>query len=500
MDFINVMNKAIGLSLEDFKAFIEKKLRRDKDFLEQLYWLPGGKQVTVLNYLIEQYQESENDTESATSINDLRDKIDLVLELAKDVNVGEPVHQAIQAGKIKLALHLLQPDEFTSSLTGVITENVLGALDFLRQKISEFTEQVRRYFFDVNRRDSEGRTLLSLAVDNKNPELLITVLAQNPNLHAATNQTKANVKFQAIHQAVVLDSADGVRLLAKEGAELANPMGVMKDTPVLLAARSNSIKALEALMEFPVKQLKLEAENNHFFEDKKTGHTAIEEFCVRIAKHEGTTNAIRGVAVLLCHGAEPPRNKAMRDLLSNNRIALLKAVHSYLEDKPELVDRFVHRCHLTESALHYIIYSDHSWGSSVRYLFGAPSDAALMLENLVVKKYSNPLVVQNSTPLQTTATVNLSTEKDPLKLYAEFVRRYNQAYDSQLLPNRWSTMRWMIAEGRCDWATVVRYSDTYPTSRTRIILREMFNPMQPIHDEAEPDQSLGTSTFGSLNY
>jgi hypothetical protein len=496
MDFINEMNKVTGVSLEEFKAFINRKLKQDKDFLEQLFWLPNGAQMTVLNYLIERHQEPEIASELTEPSNNLMDKIDLVLELSKDVNVGEPVHQAILAGKIKLALHLLQPVKMDFSLSGLITVNILLALDLLRKKAKEFTDQLRSYFFDVNRRDTEGRTLLSLAINNKEPELLVTLLAQNPNLHDVTNKTKAKVKFQPIHEAVVLDYADGVRLLASEGANLANPVGVMMDTPVLLAARSGTIKALEALMEFPVEQLSLEAENNHLFEDSKIGHTAIEEFCERIAHHEGTTDALRGVAILLCHGAEPPRNETMRNLLSNNRVGLLKAVHSYLENKPELVDPFVNRCHLTESALHYIVYADHSWGSSIRHLFGMPSDAAFILEDLVVKKYSNLLVTQGSAPLQTTATVNLSSETNPIKLYAEFVRRYNQAYESQLLPNRWSTMRWMIAEGRCDWATVKRYSETYPTSRTRIILREMFNPIPPIHEDIDPEQGVAAPGLG----
>lgn len=497
MDFKTEMDKAKGLSLDEFKAFINRKLLHDKDFLEQLFWSTDGAQMTVLNYLIEQHQEPANDAGFADESVNLTDKIDLVLELSKDVNVGEPVHQAIVAGKIKLALHLLLPDKMNFSLTEFISVNVLSALDLLRAKAKEFADQIRSCFFDVNRRDTEGRTLLSLAINNKDTELLVTLLAQNPNLHEVTNKTKAQVKFQPIHEAVVMDYADGVRLLAKEGANLANPLGVMMDTPVLLAARSGTIKALEALMEFPIEQLKLEAENNHFFEGSKTGHTAIEEFCERIANHEGTADALRGVAILLCHGAEPPRNEAMRNLLANNRVGLLKAVHRYLEHNPELVDPFVTSCHLTESALHYIIYADHSWGSSIRHLFGMPSDAAFLLEDLVVKKYSNPLVAQGITPLQTTATVNLSAEKNPLKLYAEFVRRYNQAYESQLLPNRWSSMRWMIAEGRCDWATVVRYSDTYPTSRTRIILREMFNPISPIREDIAPEQSLTAPALGN---
>ncbi|KTD55455.1 Dot/Icm T4SS effector AnkC/LegA12 [Legionella quateirensis] len=485
MDFIDEMNKAAGLKLDDFRAFVNRKLQHDKDYLDRLFWLPNGSQMTVLNYLIEQHQETVKDSELDEPSTNLMDKMDVVLELSSNVNVGEPLHQAIASGKIQLALHLLQADKINYSLVDYITVNVISALNALREKTKEFASQFKSYFFDINKRDSEGRTLLSLAIDTKNPELLMNILIKEPNIHSVTNRSNAHVKFQPLHQAVVLDYADGVRLLAQEGANLANPMGVMKDTPVLLASRLGKINALEALMEFPVEKLNLNAENNHYFGDKKTGHTAIEELCLRIANNEGRADAIRGVAVLLCHGAEPPRNETMRTLLRNNRVTLLKAVHSYLENKPDLVDPFVNRCHLTESALHYIIYADHSWGSSIRHLLGSPCSAAFLVEDLVIRKYSNTLVAQGShEPLQTAANANLSLEHDPLKLYAEFVRRYKQAYENQLVPNCWSTMRWMIAEGRSDWGTVERYAKTYPKSRTGIIYNEMF-PKFEAHEDID---------------
>lgn len=489
MDFVAEMNKATGMGLTEFKAFITDKVNADKHYLEQLFWLPDGSQMTVLNVLIDVYQEKNEASEDVDS-SDLMDKIDFVLDLAKDVNVGEPLHQAIAAGKVQLALHLLDENKFNSLLQDILQSTVINALNMLRKKAQEFTNTIKASFFDLNRRDSEGRSLISLILGTKHIGLLLSFLLKQPNIHAATNMTDSKItkaKFQPLHQAVVLDFADGVRLLAHEGANLTNPFGVMRDSPVLLASRLGKINALEALLEFPVEQLALEAENNHLFEDKKTGYTAMDELCERIAKDQDKSGALRGVAMLLCRGAEPPRSQDMRQLLSNERVALLKAVHDYLEDKPELVDSFVNRCHLTESPLHYIIYADHSWGSSIRHLFGTPSDAAFMLEDLVVKKYSSPsLAKEQGGYLSTSAVENFSKEKDPLKLYAEFVRRYKLAYDNQLIPNRWSTMRWMIAEGRGDWDTVRRYSSTNPTSRTRIILHEMFNPIPKIHEDIEP--------------
>jgi hypothetical protein len=482
MDFISEINEAISMGLDGFKLFIQHKVSENKNYLNQFFWLPDGSQMTVLNYLIAVHQEHEEDDEELE--NDLTGYIDYVLELLEDKNIGEPLHQAILAGKLQLVFHLLGVERSIEENTRA---NVLALSEQIRKKAV-----INKY--DMDRRDSEGRTLISLILNIKNIALLISILMNKPNLHATTPMTDARVMFQPIHQAVVLDFAEGVRLLAEQGAQLANPLGVMRDTPLILAARLGKINAMEALLKFPVENLLLEAENNNLFEEKRVGHTAMEELCERIANDKDKDEAIRGVAMLLCRGAEPPGREEMCHLLSSNRIVLLKAIDRYLEDKPDLVDAFVNRCHVSNSPLHNIIYADHSWGSSIRHLFGKPSDAAFIVENLVVRKYNSPQSEQeNGTKLSFATAESLAHEKNYLKLYAEFVRRYTQAYDSQIFTNRWSTMRWMIAEGRCDWATVVNYARNHPTSRTRIIWGEMFHPMPKLHEDVADDSTVEQS-------
>ncbi|KGP63056.1 ankyrin [Legionella norrlandica] len=495
MDFISEMNEALKLDFIQFKEFIQKKLEENKNYLEQLFWLSDGSQMTVLNYLIYQYHDPKDGVEEPDK--DHVAKIDFVLKSAKDANVGEPLHQAIAAGKLHLALHLLGVDEDSLAPKESGKADILDIFSKIAKKVEITIDGLKSYFFDMNKRDSKGRTVLSLALDTKSTELLIAILARKPIIHAATLHTSARVPFQPIHQAVVLDYVDGVTLLANQGAQLTNPLGSMKDTPVILAARLGKINALEALLKLPADKLSLESENNHLFEDKQTGHTAIEELCVRLAQNNDNAESLRGIAMLLCHGAEMPRNENMRNLLRSNRVLLLQAVSNYLADKPELVDSFVNRCHLRESALHNVVYADHSWGSSIRRLLGMPSKAALIIEELVTRKYSDPSYVgENVSSLTTTATENLQSEKNTLKLYAEFVRRYCQAYDSQMVTNRWSTMRWMIAEGNCDWGTVVRYSRNHPTSRTRIVLNEMFTPMPKVHEDIDTQHEAPRAHLG----
>ncbi|BCA94164.1 hypothetical protein TUM19329_05250 [Legionella antarctica] len=477
MDFTTEMNEAINRGLEGFKLFIRDKINENSDYLSQFFWSPpDGLQMTVINFLVSAHHEQDEDAPTNESRNDLTAFIDCVLELSEDKNVGEPLHQAILAGKLQLALHLLGIERGVEEKTSF---DVVTLSEPVSTKI-----KVSKY--NMDRRDNEGRTLLAIILNIKNIELLRAILMIKPNVHATTSMTDFRVMFQPIHQAVVMDFAEGVRMLAAQGAQLANPLGPMKDTPLILAARLGKITAMEALLDFPGENLLLEATNNNFLEDTKTGHTALEELCNRIANSKEKVDAIRGVAMLLCQGAEPPVGEEMRELLSRNRIALLKAIDSYLEKKTELVDAFVNRCHVTESPLHNIVYADHSWGSSIRHLFGKPSDAAFLIENMVTRKYNRPYVEHShGTPLSSATAESLLGEKNYLKLYAEFVRRYTQAYDSQIFTNRWSTMRWMIAEGRCDWVTVVNYARNHPTSRTRIIWGEMFHPMPKLHEDIE---------------
>ncbi len=464
MEFITEINAAIKSGLEGFNLFIEQKLQIETDYLERPYWTEGGVQLTVLNYLIQQHEERNKNPVHEENSSDLIGFIDVVLSKVRDKNIGSPLHQAIAANKIKLAFHLLE-------------NNV----------------------FDVNKRDEEARTLLSLVLPIRNRQLLLKILACKPDVNAATRLTEERIPFQPLHQAIALDFASGVINLVRSGADVANPVGELKDTPVLLAAQQGKIKALEALLEeSPVEQLKLEARNKNFGEDKQTGENAIEALCKKLVNNRNDKDLLHGVAMLLCRGAEPPQDEELCQLLAGKRGDLLKEIDDYMDTRPELVDPFVNRCHLANSALYNIIYVDHSWGSTLRQLFGRPSDAAFAVERLVTRKYSRRSEGSSEgCLLPTAAAVPLRGDEPPLKLYAEFVRRYNEAYANQRITNPWSTMRWLIAEGRCNWETVKEYARNHPGTRTQIIYDDMFKtlPKMKVHEVIE--NSSGEPTFSS---
>ena len=345
------------------------------------------------------------------------------------------------------------------------------------------------HLFDLDARDVRGQTLISLVLDTKNEDLLKSVLAKKIKVNQPTYKTRNQILVQPLHQAVTMNFAEGVRLLAQHHAQLNNPVGPMRDTPLLLAARQGKMKSLQVLLEFPPKHLALEAENTHSIKNQQNGLRAIEELCIHFKNKQQTQEALRSIAMLLCCGAEPPRSEEMRHLLSSNRVALLKAVDVFLKDKPQYVDAFVNRCHLKESALHNIVYADHSWSSSIRHLFGKPSDAALVREGFVTKKYSNPLDKPRNAPQISSIAGSEAGVDDPLKLYAEFVRRYTDTYNNQKIANRWSTMRWMIAEGKADWEIVCRYAENHPSSRTHLVLTEMCPAQPSMHEDIDVENA-----------
>lgn len=456
MGFVTELNKAIESGHERFQEFITHKLEADEHYLEQSFWMPDSTQLTVVNYLIQQHQELENDAERDRATSNLTPYIHFVLARARDKNVGEPVHYAISLGKLRLASYLLEQRNF-----------------------------------DVNRRNKEGRTLLSLALDTKNEQLLHAVLALNPNVYESNQLSEELIGYQPLPQAILSNFGLGVKALVQAGAQLKNPVGPLMDTPLLLAARLGKIKALAALLTSSEGELDLEAENTDRAESYEHGHNSVEALCQLLAQEPKKASLINGVAMLLCHGAEPPRREEMRQLLANKRMELLKAIDSYLEKHNELVDPFVRRCHVIGTPLHSIIYVDHSWGYALRQLFGRPSAAGSMVESWVTRKYGdNAENDLGNVELPSKAGSTYTGMEDPLKLYAVFVERYKLAYNSQRITNPWSTMNWMIAEGLGDWAAVLKYSKEHPTSRTRLIIKDMIKvETKSLHEEIPSNAS-----------
>lgn len=460
-DFWSEIDDAIHSGVAAFEAFISRKCVDDSAFLEQFFWQADASQKTVLNHLIAHYVEPPIEMTEDTVYLDLWPLIEHVLTLSKNKNLGEPLHQAIDEEKTTLVLHLLH------------------------------CAQKHNIFFDMTRRDCQGRSLIGLALAKKNTDILKALLQAGAQVAMDSRINGHKAPIQPLHQAILLDDAASIRQLIAYGAQLTNPYGALQDTPLFLAIRFNAIHALPVLLEQPQIQELLNEAHPALAARGATALNAIEFLCRSLQKGAPKEKTLSGIAMLLCRGAEPPRQESMRHLLSSHRIELLRAMSTYLDDKPELVDPLVQRCHRPESALHNILYANYSFANSVRHFFGNPSDAALMVEQFVVRKYTAE-TVHMAEGLPTAAAANVAMDTDPLKLYALFVKRYQEAYGAQLFANPWSTMRWMIADGRANWETVTSYVETNPKSRSAIIYNELFQEEQKpvLQEDSERPISL----------
>lgn len=431
----NELDEALEQGLDAFHCYLKQQEKSVAGYFEQFYWSTDGVPRTVLNYLIHRHIESDGQKENFTAI-------DCVLALTKNKKACMPVHQAIIEGKTSLALHLLTKLQMDLE-TG----------------------------FDSNQRDHKGRTLLSLALAQKNSSMVAALLAAQASVHSPNYIDTVQALLQPIHQAVLLNDAEGIRLLAQYGANLSAPSGLAQDTPLLLAAHWGQIEALAALLALPVDQLNLEAER---VVDQNNRYTAIEALCFRLQQGKNIDSALQGIALLLCHGAKPPCSPVLRGLLSRYRSSLLQKIEDSLNQKPQLINAFIVKCHQRESALHNLIYAPHSWENARRYLWGMPGNAALVMEELLVKKHNE--WSENAYDPCAEGRVDTGVQTpDSLTLYALFVKRYSETYKNQLFSNPWSTMRWMIANGQCDWDTVQAYVQTNPNSRSAIVYHDLMN-------------------------
>lgn len=459
MDFMNELHDAVNRNIDEFKLIIQQKVAENPNILNHIFWVSETTQMTVLDFLIQEHL-SHRASEDGERVLNLTEHIDYVLRQSKDCNLNDPLHRALDQGKDDLVCHLLQNNE-------------------------------EDHAFDLNQRDVLGRTLLHLVLKTKKVDLLQILIARMVKINVPTRDEVDNLPYQPLYQAVALDFADGVRLLMNNGAQ-AHYLSALQETPVLLAARLGKIQALEALLELPHNHLTLETEN---IKNGVAGNTAIVELALRVQEKNEVKGALRGIAMLLCCGAELPRSKELCQLLRANRKQLLGMIDVYLQNKPDLVYAFVNRCHQKKSELHRLIYADNSWASWFRHLFGKPSDAAFTVEGFVTRKNSNPLVPQGQQAIAIPAVRMCNENQDPIELFAEFVRRYSEAYKNQRITNPWSTMRWRIAGGTASWEQVVHYAEKYPRTRTGIIYRNMLASVNAadIHAQIDADSDSESS-------
>ncbi len=223
----------------------------------------------------------------------------------------------------------------------------------------------------------------------------------------------------------------------------------------------------------------VEKERVDFLANTNTkGHTALDLFCIQLQGGVQPTQALRGIAILICNGAEIPVNPLLRSLLMQHRKALYQEVKRYTnsEKAPHLALNFLRRCHLKGNALHDVMYAKHSWSQAFRHFFGSPDDFAFQLETLV------PSIPAPDKP-EYVLEMGLAKEE---ALFAAFVSRYKESFRAVTFFNPWSGMRHRLAKGEITcWTDVMAYAATYPRSRSAQIVTEMQKLTINVHENLD---------------
>lgn len=461
-------DKAIKNGEKAFQAFIKKEQNKDTNFFQRRYWCSNGKQLTVLNYLIHKHE--------AETGRDMSSHIGFVLRNGASVNSDEPVHLVLQLKKL--------------DLLALLTKEQDADLD------EEKSEAIISQELKLDTRDYAGRTLLSRALAAKALSFLQWLLDRRLDVHEP-NLIQINTKrieMQLLHEAVLADLPEAINALLESGANIENPCGVLRETPLLLAAHYGRINSLEALLASRSEQMDLEAESINAMRP-------IDWLCTRLQQRENPQNALRGIARLLCHGAEVPRHGTLRELLMDNRLALLEEVKEYTKHSPALAATFVRACHDKNNPLHGIIYASSSWVQTIRRMFGMACKEAFLVESLVFDGFYNVQKEAAAAKGKDRSAVRLSlveTESSEgfsqdEQQFAEFAWRYRQNF-SGFFKNPFSTMHWNLTSGQCTaMKDVEDYGGQHHKTRTKLLLKQMHGQIHELHDDLYEEDASSCS-------
>lgn len=417
--------------LDQFIDFVTRGVAADPHFLKRSFWAAGGRQLTFLNYLIEQHHPTEAN---------MQDHIQHLLDQNVDCHLMQPLHLALALNKNDLALQLL--------------------------------DYFNRHPIAIDALDKDNHSLLSRAIASGDLVILHNILRHNPNVNQPTRE------LQALHEAAINNFHQAIEPLLNAGASIGNPATAKRETPLILAARYGNINALIVLARHHSTP---DNETNPLDIENIQGTRAIDLLCKRLNQGKDPTDALQGIAVLLCHGASAPRNAQWRSLLQKHRDSLIDAVAGYTTHHPELRTHFVRAAHNKNDALHEIIYADRTFATSFGHFFGVASDTAFKLEALVNNVAETPQRHDSDEDKEAPNVVAVreyhsdhdAFDEDEQR-FAEFVQRYDVKLRSTLFFNAYSEMRWLIARGVIStWGEVKNYCDDHPGSRSAGIRQEM---------------------------
>lgn len=455
MDILD-LEEAIQSGNDQFVDYINREL--EKGIFDKTFWKSNGEQTTILNYLISTHSNSDTSTNTNRLFH-----IEYLLKVGASISIAQPLHYAFKLKKLDLVSLMLSQQ----------SEEKYEKEDYDRSKNQDYFSSNA----SVNARDIEGCTLLYWAIQAGDRNLLCQILKLEPNVNEANFLTLPDLgrcHVQPLHQAIIADFAEGVIALVEAGAQTDNPYGHHAQKPLLLAADLGRIKALEALLQSINRPEDLAQKDS-------TEACAIDLLCKRLEKKQQSEEAIRGIAMLLCHGAEAPlRTEKGWSLLQKHREALLSEVITYTLKYPELATNFYRLAKNKNNSLHGILYADNLWTRPFHHLLGQVDGLAGKIEQLV----ESHAVDYKDQPNEE----NKFTE-DEIK-FAKFCKLYYAALKMGIF-NPYSVMRWKIDRGEVTtWQDVCKYAENNKGSRTERIVRQMARESVSFHESHDNEVAV----------
>lgn len=459
------LESVIAQEKVEFQNFIRQELEKDEHFLGRRFPLANGEQSTVLNYLVRRHEPSKG--------RDLSNRISWLLKHYDNASLDQPLHLMMRLRKTALFpifLNFIEVDERG------------------------------RYQLQLDHRDNEGQTLISRALATGQINCVQTLIELNVDLHEASRMkfAKKTMDLQPLHQSIFMNFSSATAALIRAGAPVENPCGPLKETPLLLASKYGKIDALATLVSSCADKLDLEYENTKRMR-------AIDLLCLRLQKGANVKKTMRGIAILLCHGAEAPRSEEFCSLLEDHRLDLLEAVKKYTRISGCQPTKFVRACHDRNTRLHDIIYATNSWFESLKRMLGFSSREAYIVESLVYDLDSldhHPAeggsLEELPEPEPSSASQNSFSKEE--RQFAEFAWRYSHSFNG-FFKNPFSTMHWMINSGECTsieevYHYVEEHHQESPKKKIRSeqLLEAMDGKKTLVHDDLmEPQSGFGYS-------
>lgn len=459
-EMLNAFKQSLSEGFESFTGF----LKVHPDIVNQLFW-DEKRSLTFLDYLIDRHRVEA----------DYSSHIAFLLRNGASLGINQPVHRTLRQSKYDLTklMLLYSLNETVAKESKDLQSDSRKRHGFRKvfknlgktvtEKVSDVAGNIVDAYLkpkiDIDAHDLYGNSILKLVIASRDQELLMLALQYGPNVNLEMSLTPAYEKsrsISALHWAVICDNAYALEELFKR-MELGEACFWAGDTSILVSAsKLNRVNILKILLSQP------QILESHCWEQSSI---AVDKFLEHLKNDVQRSSAIRGLAMLLCHGVN--LNEVQLATMRCHRANLLQETQKYLHDKPALSQAFSEYCHTKDNPLHTLYHSSDSWLQVILCLFGWEDRTAFELEAIL-------------------GIIQPSTYQD--KKFIDFCKCYEKDRQESRFFNPFSQMRRLLTSGEItSWEQVKEYAKDHPHSRTATIVKRMNVIAEPLLETVHND-------------